>query len=85
LKNDGAPRSETAEEETEQIFEHLRNRGDLRIGQYLINAVSKSEKYKRLTQKTDKNHRADAEQVLWTMEAEELLEAIQTMEENYDR
>lgn len=37
-------REEGWEEETEQIIEHIRNRGDLRIGQLLINAVSKDVK-----------------------------------------
>lgn len=35
------PREEGWKEETEQIIEHIRNRGDLRIGQLIINAVSK--------------------------------------------
>ena len=35
------PREEGWEEETEEIIEHIRNRGDLRIGQLLINAVSR--------------------------------------------
>jgi len=35
------PREKGWEEETEQIIEHIRNRGDLRIGQLLINAISK--------------------------------------------
>lgn len=35
------PREEGWKEETEEIFEHIRNRGDLRIGQLIINAVSR--------------------------------------------
>lgn len=35
------PREKGWDEETEKIVEHLRNRGDQRIGQLLINAVSK--------------------------------------------
>lgn len=34
------PREEGWREETERIIKHIRNRGDLRIGQLLINAIS---------------------------------------------
>lgn len=33
------PREEGWEEETEKVFEAIRNRGDLRIGQLIVNAV----------------------------------------------
>jgi hypothetical protein len=35
------PREEGWEEETEKIIEHIKNRGDQRIGQLIVNAVSK--------------------------------------------
>lgn len=76
FKNDGPPRSETTKEETEQIFEHLKNRGDLRIGQYLINAVCETDMYSRALKQTGCNHHECIELVLYDMEAEELLEAI---------
>jgi hypothetical protein len=54
------PREEGWEEETEEVIEHIRNRSDLRIGQLLINAVSRdleheppSEPEKDVTDMTD--------------------------------
>ena len=55
------PREKGWEEETEEIIEHLRNRGDQRIGQLLINAVKRDmkplerpEKKKDIEEMTDK-------------------------------
>jgi len=40
--SDRPPREKLYEEETEQIINKIRNRGDQRIGQLIINAISKS-------------------------------------------
>jgi len=77
------PREDGYAEETTFIVERLQNRGDQRIGQYLINAVRHTEKYKTLT-KTDRfNNKEAVESILWGMEAPELLEAIEKMEERH--
>lgn len=39
------PREEGWEEETEKVFEAIRNRGDMRIGQLIINAISEEVNY----------------------------------------
>lgn len=86
FNQDTPVRCEAYEEETEEIFEYLRNRGDLRIGQFLINAVSKTEKFDKALEMSSRkngstNHHEIIEQVLWGMDAPELLEAIERMEE----
>lgn len=62
------PRQEGYEEETEEIFEVIQNeRGDQRIGQFLINAVRS--RYKLTDKET-------IEQKIWSMEAPQLLETV---------
>jgi len=45
VDNARPPREEGWKEETEEVFEAIKNRGDLRIGQAIINAVSDEVNY----------------------------------------
>jgi len=58
-------------EETEAIFQFIRDRGDQRIGQYLINAI-KSE--------TKVVGKEEIEQKIWGLNADRLLEILQSYE-----
>ena len=87
--------------ETEQLLHRIRNRGDQRIGQLLLNAVKTHsdlpELYepskptsemseKELSEALNKMSQAEAarkakvQNILWEMEAGELLEALKTLE-----
>jgi len=68
---DRPPREIGFAEETEQIFQHLRSRGDQRIGQYFINAI-RSE--------TGATEKEDIEQEIWNLEADRLLNIIESYE-----
>ena len=77
------PRSEGYRKETQQIIKHLENRGDQRIGQLLINAARTTESYKYACESDSfANHNEAAEQVLWSMEAPELLKALNKLNED---
>jgi len=80
-EHDRPPRSDGYEEETEKIIGYLRERGDQRIGQYLINAVRTTSVYDRIANSPSYNHNEAVDQALWSIEAPELLEAIQKLEE----
>jgi hypothetical protein len=64
---DRPPRSEGWKNETEQIFNLIRSRGDQRIGQLLLNAV-RSEHGDGSVE--------EAANALWKLEAPELLELL---------
>lgn len=70
------PREEGWAEETEEIFDKIQNRGDQRIGQYLINVIRNTDKYEYVKRKTGYDDKQAVEQILWNIEAKELLEAI---------
>jgi hypothetical protein len=70
-------RSTTYEEETEQIFEIIQQeRGDQRIGQFLINAVRSSKKFETVDSKNDYHWKEVVELILWQAEAPEILEML---------
>lgn len=100
-------RAEAYEEQTEKITEYLQNRGDQRIGQYIINAVrTELDRRKELEDfkgdtgfqvEEDLTHEQLRERVkqrkiqrakrkefvmarLWSMEAPQILEAIENFE-----
>jgi len=77
---DRPPRSEGYKEETEELFELIREeRGDQRIGQFLINVVRASDMYEKIHETSRGSWQEDVEQTLWNLEAPELL----NMAENY--
>ncbi|WP_049937217.1 hypothetical protein [Haloplanus natans] len=80
----GVPRQSGYEDETEEICRYiLEERGDQRIGQYLINAVRHSDEWERLEEQGRETSRSDKEKtesVLWNIEAPELLKAIEEFE-----
>jgi hypothetical protein len=73
-KADRPPREEGWEQETEQIINLLRNRGDQRIGQLLINAVRKT--HHTYDKDSPMSEKEIVEQILWDIEAPELLEGL---------
>jgi len=87
-ESDRPPRQEGWTEETEEICDRIRNRGDQRIGQLLINAVSHavdSESYEDVESREDvalasANRKAAIEQKLWNIEAPELLKLLRQQE-----
>lgn len=97
------PREEGWNEETEKIIEIIRNRGDQRIGQLIINAISRDIEYEKpdlsdtniedmteeeAAEKIDKIERsrkaykAKLEQKIWGIEADELAELLQKLQED---
>jgi len=78
-ESDRPPREDGYAEETMLITEHLENRGDQRIGQYLINAVRQTKKYETMRKTGRFNDKEAVESILWDMEAPELLEAIEEL------
>lgn len=79
-KADRPPREEGWEQETEQIINRLRNRGDQRIGQLLINAVRSSDKYDKYQENgAFRTEKEMVEQILWNIEAPELLEGLKEL------
>lgn len=77
---DRPPRSEGYKEETQELFNLIQEeRGDQRIGQFLINAVRSSDKFKKVNEGNEERWHPVVEQVLWGLEATELL----SMVENY--
>jgi len=62
IDNAREPREKGWEEETEKIIEHVRKRGDQRIGQLLVNAVSQEiESLDRPEREKDIEDMTDAE------------------------
>lgn len=79
MEADRPPREEGWEQETEGICQRIRNRGDQRIGQYLLNVVSSQFQdriYRTMENKPAFNYRDAEHNVLWNLEAPELLEAM---------
>jgi len=75
---DRPPRSEGYKEETQQLFNLIQEeRGDQRIGQFLINAVRNSDKFKKINERTGANWHEDVEQVMWGLEAPGLLKMVE--------
>jgi hypothetical protein len=71
------PRNTEYEEETKQIFEIIQEeRGDQRIGQFLINAVRSSRRFETVDNMSDNTWQEVVELVLWQTEAPELLEML---------
>jgi hypothetical protein len=83
MDGDRSPREEGWEEETEEILDRIRNRGDQRIGQYLLNAVNHDmDDGVEMWKGREKMSQREKEQtVLWNMEAPELLEALKELDE----
>ena len=87
-ESDRPPREDGWTEETEEICDRIRNRGDQRIGQLLINAVSHavdSESHEDVESREDvalasANRKAAIEQKLWNIEAPELLKLLRQQE-----
>jgi len=75
---DRQPRSEGYKEETQQLFNLIQEeRGDQRIGQFLINAVRSSDKFEEVEKRSDESWHAQVEQVMWGLEAPELLKMVE--------
>lgn len=68
---DRPPRSEGWREETERVAELLHDRGDQRIGQLIMNAI-------RLTADGTMDPE-ELEQILWNMEAPELVDKLEEL------
>lgn len=79
------PREEGWAEETQQIFDKIQNRGDQRIGQYLINVVRSSDRFETARLKSDKRYQEVIESVLWSVEADELLEMVEEYEKEREK
>ena len=105
------PRERGYKKETEQIIYRIRNRGDQRIGQLIINALrthhedqipdtkdmvdmdrdiremsdEEAEKYLRQIERAETAQKAKIENLLWNLEAPDLLEALQTLENGRDK
>jgi len=72
MQKDRPPRSEGYKEETKEICGHIKDRGDQRIGQLLLNAIAED------------NGSTEPGKVvnrLWNIEAWELLELLENLEE----
>lgn len=76
LETNREPREEGWEEQTKEICEHLKNRGDQRIGQFLINAVSQD-----VTAETPEEFDEKVKRRLWNLEAPDLLALLENFEE----
>jgi serine protease inhibitor len=74
-------RQEGYEEETEEICQYiLKERGDQRIGQYLINALQFSGRWDEQADE-DASKEENLSTILWDIEAPELLRAIEEFED----
>jgi len=74
MSADRPPRSEGYKEETEQLFELIQEeRGDQRIGQFLINIVRSSDRFEKANETSENSFNEVVEHVLWNVEAPELL------------
>ena len=76
IDNAREPREEGWSEETEQIIEHIRNRGDLRIGQLLINAISPDVKLPE---------RPEREEDVKEMSSEEVAEYVEELRQHEEK
>lgn len=65
-----SPREDFWEEETEELCELLQNRGDQRIGQFILNTLAEN----GITEKEEICNN------LWNIEADELLELAKQLE-----
>lgn len=86
MDGDRPPREEGWKEETEMICHRLQNRGDQRIGQYLLNVISNTDKYDRIVEsKRDSkeyfSEKEVVERLLWNIEAPELADAMREFDE----
>lgn len=72
------PREERYAEETEEIVKYIKNRGDLRVGQAIINAVMSSERYEKYELEME-NECLALHECLFNMEAPELLKAFESV------
>jgi len=83
---DRAPRSEGYKEETEELFELIQeHRGDERIGQFIINAVRFSERFDEIRENSSEKWQYTAEQMIWAMDAPELLSMVKDHIERRER
>lgn len=74
------PRHEGFKEETEEICRYIREeRGDQRIGQYLINVLKYSDRWGEMDE--DFSHEEKVTNLLYDIEASEILKAIKQLEE----
>lgn len=74
------PRQSGYEEETEEICRYIREeRGDQRIGQYLINALQFSDRWDEQADE-DASSGESLYKILWDIEAPDLLKAIEEFE-----
>ena len=104
--SDRVSRERGFKKETEQIIYYLRNRGDQRIGQLLINAVREHyedeiadlkdavtknnpigemnddefREYLENRERAETARKAKVEDLIWNIEAPELVEALKTMD-----
>lgn len=77
------------EDETEAICEILRSRGDQRIGQILLNAISQEVEFEDVEdpeslediERVRYKNRAKQENRLWSIDAPELLELLENLNE----
>jgi uncharacterized protein (DUF1015 family) len=75
MESDRPPRSEGFQEETDRLKKLLYSRGDQRIGQLLINAVSRD---------LDDVSKEAVEQRLWNIEDDNLVDAVEELLEDVD-
>jgi len=74
------PRQEGFKEETEEICRYIREeRGDQRIGQYLINVLNYSDKWEEMDE--DLSYEEKVTNLLYNIEASELLKTIKEFED----
>ena len=75
MESDRPPRSEGFQEETDRLKQLLDSRGDQRIGQLLINALSRD---------LDDVSKKAVEQRLWNIEDDNLVDAVEKLLEDVD-
>lgn len=86
------PREEGWSEETEEICEIIKNRGDQRIGQLLSNAISQKVEFDdgsdaeslEEAELVRYKNRAKVESYLWNIEAPELLKLLEELNDQGD-
>ncbi len=83
MESDRPPREYGYMKETQEICNRIHNRGDQRIGQYLLNAVRYSiDDEVEMWKGHEKISQQEKEQqVLWNIEAPELLEALRKFDD----
>jgi hypothetical protein len=81
MNKEREPRSKGFKEETQKICKLIKNRGDQRIGQQIINAIYHSEKLENIKEHNQGlSHKEEVEIALWELEAPQLLEALQKLD-----